>query len=57
MIGSPNANEPVTAFGKLKEFLAAHGLTWNDIPAMLSDTGISFGYVMPREPASPYSTE
>jgi hypothetical protein len=36
LIGSPNANEAEAARQKLTEVLAKHGLTWNDLPRILS---------------------
>jgi hypothetical protein len=45
MIGSPTTNESATAFDKLKKLLAEHGVTWNDLSAILPDTDISFGDV------------
>jgi hypothetical protein len=36
LIGSPNANEAEAARQKLTEVLVKHGLTWNDLPRILS---------------------
>jgi hypothetical protein len=36
LIGSTNANEAENARQKLTELLAKHGLTWNDLPAILA---------------------
>jgi hypothetical protein len=43
MLGSPNANEAEAARSKLIKLLAAHNLTWNDLPTILAaiDTGNS----------------
>jgi uncharacterized protein DUF3631 len=38
MLGSPNANEAGNAREKLTKLLAAHSLTWNDLPAILAAT-------------------
>jgi hypothetical protein len=35
MIGSPHDNESANASGILKKLLAEHGLSWNDLPAVL----------------------
>jgi hypothetical protein len=36
MLGSSNANEANNAREKLQKLLAKHGLTWNDLPAILA---------------------
>jgi hypothetical protein len=36
MMGSPNANESAAARDKLVKLLTKHGLTWNDLPAILA---------------------
>jgi Protein of unknown function (DUF3631) len=38
MLGSPNVREAETAREKLLKLLAEHGLTWNDLPAVLAAT-------------------
>jgi len=38
-MGSSNIQEAGIAMSKLKELLAAHGLSWNDLPAVLAAMG------------------
>jgi hypothetical protein len=37
MLGSSNEHEQRAAHAKLEKLLAKHGLTWNDLPAILAD--------------------
>jgi hypothetical protein len=38
MVGSPNTKEAQTARDKLLELLTEHGLSWNDLPAIIAAT-------------------
>ena len=38
MLGAPTAGEVESARDKLIELLTKHGLTWNDLPAILAAT-------------------
>jgi hypothetical protein len=38
MLGSPNAKEAQTARDKLLKLLTEHGLSWNDLPAIIAAT-------------------
>jgi Protein of unknown function (DUF3631) len=35
LLGAPNANEAKSADKKLRKLLSTHGLTWNDLPAVI----------------------